>query len=78
VSGARTILPRMFCTIQTIEQLKAAHQGRKPSAEDIPPDVATPLVHAMLDKQYRTILDEPSECSASYRSAPQPAPKLAA
>ncbi|MEX2746325.1 hypothetical protein AB3480_35070 [Rhizobium mongolense] len=46
-------------TIQTIEQLKAAHQGKKPSADDIPPEVATPLVHAMLDKQYRATLDEP-------------------
>lgn len=46
-------------TIQTIEQLKAAHQGKKPSADGIPPEVATPLVHAMLDKQYRATLDEP-------------------
>ncbi|MFW8609902.1 hypothetical protein [Rhizobium beringeri] len=46
-------------TIQTIEQLKAAHQGRRSSPDDIPPEVATPLVHAMLDKQYRAILDQP-------------------
>lgn len=46
-------------SIQTIEQLKAAHQGRRSSADDIPPEVATPLVHAMLDKQYRATLDEP-------------------
>ncbi|MCA1869729.1 hypothetical protein HW571_29470 [Agrobacterium genomosp. 3] len=46
-------------SIQTIEQLKAAQQGRKPSKDDIPPEVATPLVQAMLDKQYRATLDEP-------------------
>ena len=46
-------------SIQTIEQLKAGHQGKRPSSDDIPPEVATPLVHAMLDKQYRATLDEP-------------------
>lgn len=46
-------------SIQTVEQLKAAHQGRRSSADDIPPEVATPLVHAMLDRQYRATLDEP-------------------
>jgi hypothetical protein len=43
--------------IQTIEQLKEVHEGRMKDADDIPLDVATPLVHAMLDK--RDILDEP-------------------
>lgn len=47
-------------TIQTIEQLKAAHQEKRSSADDdIPPEIAIPLVHAMLDKQYRATLDEP-------------------
>ncbi|WP_457811964.1 hypothetical protein [Sinorhizobium meliloti] len=59
----QNILGKMVRTplsaIQTIEQLKAAHQGRRPSADDIPPEVATPLVHAMLDKQYRATLDQP-------------------
>lgn len=39
--------------------IQAARRGKKPSADDIQPEVAVPLVHAMLDKQYRTTLDEP-------------------
>lgn len=46
-------------TIQTIDQMKASRNGRDASAHDIPLEVATPLVHAMLDKQYREILDQP-------------------
>lgn len=59
----QNILGRMvrapLTTLQTIEQLKAAHQGKRPSAQDMPPEIAAPLVHAMLDKQYRATLDEP-------------------
>jgi hypothetical protein len=46
--------------IQTVEQMKAAPRPTKrhPAAE-IPPEVRTELVHAMLDKQYRALLDEP-------------------
>ncbi|NRQ15285.1 hypothetical protein BHMPCIPO_02533 [Ensifer sesbaniae] len=59
----QNILGRMvrapLTTIQTIEQLKAAHQGKRPSADDILREIAAPLVHAMLDKQYRATLDEP-------------------
>lgn len=46
-------------TIQTIDQMKASRNGREVSPDDIPLEVATPLVHAMLDKQYREILDQP-------------------
>ncbi|MBX9910626.1 MAG: hypothetical protein K2Z25_18165 [Beijerinckiaceae bacterium] len=46
-------------TIQTIEQMKASKSGRESPPADIPLEVATPLVHAMLDKQYREILDQP-------------------
>lgn len=46
-------------TIQTIDQMKASRKGREASPDDIPLEVATPLVHAMLDKQYREILDQP-------------------
>lgn len=46
-------------SIQTIEQARETYAGRKPSSDDIPLDVATPLVHAMLDKRYRATLDEP-------------------
>ena len=46
--------------IETIEQAMAAR--REQPAEPAPavdPAVATPLVHAMLDRQYRATLDEP-------------------
>lgn len=49
-------------TIETIEQAMAARQEgltASESAPDIDPQVATPLVHAMLDQQYRATLDEP-------------------
>ncbi|WP_245456663.1 hypothetical protein [Rhizobium hidalgonense] len=59
----QNILGRMvrapLTTLQTIEQVKAAHQGKRPSAHDMPPEIAAPLVHAMLDKQYRATLDAP-------------------
>jgi len=46
--------------IQTVEQMRAAPRtARKPPAADIPPEVRNELVYAMLDKQYRAILDEP-------------------
>ena len=46
--------------IETIEQAMAARRETPVEpAPAIPPDVATPLVHAMLDRQYRAVLDEP-------------------
>ncbi|WP_454749045.1 hypothetical protein [Ciceribacter selenitireducens] len=63
VELVQNILGKMVRTpltsIQTIEQAREAYAGRRPSSGDIPLDVATPLVHAMLDKQYRATLDEP-------------------
>ena len=48
--------------IQTVEQMMAArgedHSSTVPETE-IPAEVQTQLVHAMLDKQYRALLDEP-------------------
>ena len=48
--------------VQTVEQMMAARgedrSSRAPEAE-IPAEVQTQLVHAMLDKQYRALLDEP-------------------
>ena len=48
--------------IQTIEQMMAARGDDRsspaPEAE-VPAEVQTQLVHAMLDKQYRALLDEP-------------------
>ena len=46
--------------IETIEQMMAARGDDRPSsALDLPPEVQTQVVHAMLDKHYRALLDEP-------------------
>jgi hypothetical protein len=45
--------------IQTVEQMKAASHPINSPAAEIPPEAQTELVHAMLDKQYRALLDEP-------------------
>ena len=46
--------------IETIEQAMAARRDAPREPEPaINPEVATPLVHAMLDRQYRATLDEP-------------------
>jgi hypothetical protein len=44
--------------IQTIDQVRESPVDAPPP-EEIPLEVATGLVHAMLDKQYRAVLDEP-------------------
>jgi hypothetical protein len=47
-------------TIETVEQAMVARQDRPAEpAPAIASEVATPLVHAMLDRQYRATLDEP-------------------
>lgn len=49
-------------TIETVEQAMAARREGLTTSEPAPavaPEVATPLVHAMLDRQYRATLDEP-------------------
>lgn len=45
--------------IETIEQAMGARAGEPSPPSEITPEIATPLVHAMLDKQYGAILDEP-------------------
>ena len=48
--------------IQTVEQMMAARGDERSSATaeaEVPAEVQTQLVHAMLDKQYRALLDEP-------------------
>ena len=46
--------------IETIEQAMAARRETPREPEPaIAPEIATPLVHAMLDRQYRAVLDEP-------------------
>lgn len=47
--------------IETVEQALAARRDNPPSEREdgVPVEVATPLVHAMLDRQYRATLDEP-------------------
>lgn len=44
--------------IQTVEQMMAGRQDREPQ-EEIPLEIATPIIHDLLDKQYRATLDEP-------------------
>src|SRR3546814_3028286 len=49
-------------TIETVEQAMAARAAGLTSSEPAPaiaPEVATPLINAMLDRQYRATLDEP-------------------
>ena len=51
-------------SIQTAEQMmadQANRPGRSDGSEDgeVPPEIATPLVHDMLTRQYRAILDAP-------------------
>ena len=47
--------------IETIEQAMAARHDAPPTQTEpaVPPEIATPLVHAMLDRQYHAVLDEP-------------------
>jgi hypothetical protein len=45
--------------IQTVAQMKAAPASKKQPDAEIPPELQEQLVHAMLDKQYRALLDEP-------------------
>src|SRR4051794_23238552 len=46
--------------IETVEQMMAARGDNRPSsALDLPPEEQTQVVHAMLDKHYRALLDEP-------------------
>ncbi|MCW6511928.1 hypothetical protein [Lichenifustis flavocetrariae] len=45
--------------IQAVDQMRASPQNEPTRASDSSPDVARPIVHAMLDKQYRETLDKP-------------------
>lgn len=45
--------------IETLDQMLAPQHGKSSPASEVPLEVATPLLHAMLDKQYRATLDEP-------------------
>jgi hypothetical protein len=44
--------------IQTIDQMMASRSAREPQ-ETVPPEVATRIVHELLDRQYGATLDEP-------------------
>ncbi|MCW6512829.1 hypothetical protein [Lichenifustis flavocetrariae] len=57
VLGNRVLTP--LTEIQTVDQMRESSQGQPAGASSIPPEIATPIVHAMLDKQYRETLDEP-------------------
>ena len=45
--------------IQTIDQMRADHEGNDAPQSVVPPEIATKLVHEMLDKSYRETLDQP-------------------
>ena len=45
--------------IQTIDQMLAERQDRPRPASDMPVEIRTKLVHEVLDKQYRAVLDQP-------------------
>ena len=45
--------------IQTIDQMRADHEGYEAPQSVVPPEIATKLVHEMLDKSYRETLDQP-------------------
>ena len=45
--------------IQTVDQMQKSRQDHKTPVSGIPPEIATQIVHGMLDKQYRMALDEP-------------------
>jgi len=45
--------------IQTIDQMLAQQQDRPRPASDIPVEIRTELVHEVLDRQYRAVLDQP-------------------
>ena len=47
-------------SIQTMEQMMASRPTEpEPRQLDLPPDVETRIIHDMLDRQYRSTLDEP-------------------
>ena len=47
-------------SIQTTEQIMASRAGEpEPKEPGLPPEVEARLVHDMLDRQYRILLDEP-------------------
>ena len=59
LKGALNELVRTPLTeIQTVDQLRESRRGQNVPASDIPPEIATRIVHDMLDKQYRATLDE--------------------
>jgi hypothetical protein len=45
--------------IQTVDQIRATRGNQENSADTVPPEVATPIVHGVLDQAYRAALDEP-------------------
>src|SRR3546814_5451105 len=57
-------------TIETVEQAMAARAEGLTSSEPAPaiaPEVATPLIHAMLDRQYRRSEEHTSELQSLMR-----------
>src|SRR3546814_4940041 len=44
---------------RSVRPISAKHAQASRFLQQSPPEVATPLIHAMLDRQYRATLDEP-------------------
>ena len=57
VLGDRVLTP--LTEIQTVDQMRASRSDEATRTSTLSPEIATPVVHAMLDKQYRETLDEP-------------------
>lgn len=58
--------------IEAVAQIRAtARPGATQPDADIPPEVQAELVHAMLDRQYRALLDEPVAMPGGVSSPPR-------
>jgi hypothetical protein len=55
-----TLVGSPLTEIQTVAQMKIAQRpAKKQLGAEIPPEMQTKLVHAMLDRQYGALLNEP-------------------
>ena len=45
--------------IQTVDQMQATRKDQEAPVSGIPPEIATQIIHEMLDRQYRKALNEP-------------------
>lgn len=60
IEGLAGLVGTPLTTIETVEQAMADRiEGLTEPAPDTSAEITTPLIHAMLDRQYRAALDEP-------------------